>query len=272
MTEAFRWREAPHAQFAVIGSPVSHSLSPRMQNAALAEMGLPLRYVAIEVPVGEVGEALARLRDLEYVGANVTVPHKAEAFGWLAEVDDSARRLSVVNTVRFSGPRGPEGISTDGPGFLDTLADLNVQPAARATLLGAGGSARAIAAALADAGYAVSIFNRTRERAEKLIADLNIDAAILDLPEVRSADVVVNATAASLTGGDLGIDWASAQPETIAYDLMYAGGLTPFLLAAANCGLRTVDGRALLVAQGARSLEWWLGRAAPRGVMTEAIR
>jgi shikimate dehydrogenase len=262
---AVDWREAPPGDFAVIGDPVDHSLSPRMQTAAFRARGEEYGYGAIHVPAGEVGLALEHLCSLGYLGVNVTVPHKAEARAAMIEVDAFAERCIAVNTVRL-----PDhfGINTDGDGFIDTIRDV-VQPGATVLLLGAGGSARSIALALALAGYNLRIFNRTAERAFSLVRALAIEAEVVDNPALQDVQLIVNATSASLHNESLPIAFSEAMPGAIAYDLVY--GDTPFLRSAEEAGLRTVDGKSLLVAQGARALEFWLGGTAPREAMFEAI-
>jgi shikimate dehydrogenase len=260
------WREAPEAEFAVIGDPVSHSLSPKMHGAAFAALGLSHRYVSIRVARGEVREALAVLRSHGYLGVNVTIPHKEEAFEAVQTTDDFAICCRAVNTIRLADM---EGTNTDGSGFLDTV-EGQIDPGATVLLLGAGGSARAIALALTQGGYNLRIFNRTAERARLLVSELGIDAAVVDTPTVEDAQLIVNATSASLAQESLPIDWRAAPPSALAYDLVY--GSTPFLTSAGEAGLRVMDGTELLVAQGARSLAFWLGLEAPRDVMLEAIR
>lgn len=292
MTPVFEWRGAPPGDFAVIGDPVSHSLSPRMHAAGLAQMGLDLCYRAIRVHAGEVAPAIERLRSLGYRGVNVTVPHKAEARAAMRTVDEFAARCDAVNTIRLEDLHG---INTDGSGFLDTLEGL-VPPGCAVLLLGAGGSARALALALTLAGYNLSIFNRTRERAAALVRELAIEAEVVDDPGLQDVQLIVNATSASLRNespisfgtGESKLQTPNSRGQgqkfkvksseskvqspnsKLAYDLVY--GDTPFLLAAREAGLRTIDGKRLLVAQGARSLEFWLGRDAPRDAMFEAIR
>ncbi|MEJ5170669.1 MAG: shikimate dehydrogenase [Fimbriimonadales bacterium] len=268
MTEFFEWREAPPAQFAVIGDPVGHSLSPRMHAAALRALGIEARYVAIRVPRGEVSRCLARLADLGYVGVNCTVPHKAEALVACASVDPFARRVGAVNTVRLDRI---EGTNTDGPGFLDTLRPLRLAEGSRVLVLGAGGSARAVAAALAEAGFRVALWNRTAERAEALVGEVGLEAELMPTPDPHGCSLIVNTTSAGLRGEPLSLDWSRAPADAVAYDLMYGDEPTPFLKAAASLGLRVVDGRPLLAAQGARSLEWWLGVQAPRREMLRSI-
>lgn len=267
-TTVFELASLPEAEFAVIGDPVGHSRSPRMHGAAFDAMGLPYRYVAVRVESGEVGRALAAMRGRGYLGVNVTIPHKAEAYAWAERPDDFSRRIRACNTLR---PDNGEAINTDGPGFLDTLAELDLPAGATVTVLGAGGSARAVVAALADAGYRVRLFNRTRARAEALVAELGAPIAVCRRPELRDCRLVVNATSTGLTGDSLVLDWRETHPECVAYDLAYGEGPTPFQADAEAHGRRSLDGRGLLVAQGARSFAWWIGQEPPRAVMLRAI-
>lgn len=269
MTEVFQWREAPAAEFAVIGDPVGHSLSPRMHGAAFEALGLPYRYLAIHVPRGEVAPALERLAALGYRGINVTVPHKEEALAWAVDVEPLAQRVRAANTLRLAGRAC---INTDAPGFLDTLAGFN--PVRRsALLLGAGGSARAVAVALKDAEYELSLYNRTTARAFALANELGLPCERVRVEaDPAGAAIVINTTSASLRNEELAIQWERAEPGALAYDLMYSAELTPFLRGAASRGLATMDGLGMLVAQGARSFLWWLGIDPPRQVMREAIQ
>lgn len=267
MTTVFPWQEAPEAEFCVIGDPVSHSLSPRMHTAALASIGLPHRYVAVHVPRGEVAAALDRLERLGYIGVNATVPHKEDALVWASFPDPFARRVRAVNTVRFSDR---SGTNTDAGGFLETLADRNIEPG-RALVLGAGGSARAVVAALAENGWSLRLWNRTAERAVQLQDELAPEADVCELPDPDDCGLVVNTTSASLQGEVIAVDWHRAPKHALAYDLMYAEKPTGFLQEARRNGHPICDGRALLVAQGALALEYWLDVRAPREVMARAI-
>ncbi len=266
MREVYEWRDAPAAEFAVIGDPVGHSLSPAMHHAAFKALGLPYRYVAVRVGTGEVAAALDHLAASGYQGVNVTVPHKQESILWCREVDPFVARVGAANTLQLATPRERSCINTDAPGFLATLPE---EPKS-VLLLGAGGSARSLAAALADKGCHLRIFNRTRERAVQMVAELGIAAEILESPDLREADLILNTTSTSLKGESLNLRWSQAKSGALAYDLVY--GETPFLRDAAAAGLRTTDGLPLLVAQGALSFEWWLGIEAPREVMMEAAR
>lgn len=265
MTEFHEWADAPAGDFAVIGEPVSHSLSPRMHAAAMRALALGFTYRAVRVPPGEVAPALARLASLGYRGVNVTIPLKQEAAEAARTRSEFAARCGAVNTL---GLPDLHGINTDGDGFIETIRDL-VPPGGRVLLLGAGGSARAIALSLAIGGYNVRVFNRNAERAHALVRTLAIQAEVVDSPALQDVQLIVNATSASLSQESIPLRFADADPRALAYDLVY--GETPFLREAASAGLETRDGKLLLVAQGALSLEFWLGVEAPRNAMREAI-
>ena len=258
----FEWCEAPAADFAVIGDPVSHSRSPQMHNAAFKELGLDFKYVAVHVLPGEVKEALSHLAELGYQGINVTVPHKEEAIGWCLHVDRFVTEVQAVNTIDLERHAG---INTDANGFLATLPDV---PGKSALVLGAGGSARALARALVREGWTVRIHNRTAEKATALAAAVGAQTA--DQPDPTGANLILNTTSASLGGEELPVLWDKADSGALAYDLAYGGELTPFLKAAAARGLATMDGLAMLVQQGALSLEWWIGANAPIETMMKA--
>ncbi len=262
MNQVYSWRDAPAGRFAVIGDPVSHSLSPRMQNAVLRELGEQGEYIAVHVPEIEVSLALDHLAQLGFEGINVTVPNKSAARQWCERVSEFASAAEAVNTIAL---QGREGINTDGPGFLETISEF---PGRRATVLGAGGSARAIVLSLSAAGYEVRLWNRTEAKARELAAVIR-GVVVLTEPTVADADLVVNATSASLAGAGLDLDWSGAEPNAVAYDLMYSSEPTVFL---ASAGPRPkLDGRAMLVAQGALAMEFWLGRPVPREPMRRAV-
>ena len=131
--------------------------------------------------------------------------------------------------------------------------------------------ARAVAAALEQGGYPFAIYNRSRDRAESLVRELNVTARVLSAPDPSGYEVVLNATSASLSGSSVEVDWKLAVPGSLAVDLAYATGPTPFMVEAAAAGLAVHDGRRLLVAQGAWSIKWWLGVEPPRSAMLSAI-
>jgi shikimate dehydrogenase len=249
-TPYFEWREAPEADFAVLGDPVSHSRSPAMHAAAYAHFGLTYRYVAIRVAPGELFIALDHLKQLGYRGVNITIPLKAEALAACPNPAEFAVRVESVNTIDL---RSGAGINTDGAGFLRTIEPFPGE----VLVCGAGGSARAIVGALSESGRSVRLWNRTAARAEQLAREWPRVTAETNL-KIRCAAIVVNATAATLGGFDLEIDWEAGSNDLVAYDLMYQPEPGPFLSAAARHGFRTIDGLPMLAAQGALSFRYWL--------------
>ncbi len=265
MNQVFDWRDAPRAEFAVVGDPIGHSLSPRMHQASFWSIGYPGQYVAVHVKPGEVAAAFKHLKELGYIGINITVPHKLEAFQACSEVTPFAQRVRAVNTIDLQKGLGT---NTDGPGFIETLPE----GIKSALILGAGGSAWSIVLALAEAGVQVKIHNRTVARAEDLIAGLNhVNAALADSNGLEGYDLIVNTTSTGLSGARLELDWSAAKPQVLAYDLVYGEEPTEFLKEAQSAGLNTLDGRTLLVSQGALAFEFWTGKKADSSAMAAAL-
>jgi shikimate dehydrogenase len=247
----------------IFGWPIAHSRSPRMHGYWLERHGIDGAYVPFPVEPGNFALAVRGLRAVGARGGNVTAPHKVAAFDICDTVDDSARRAGAVNTLFFEDT-GIRGANTDGVGFLSNLRAFGVDPAAGpALLLGAGGAARAIAAALLDAGVSVTVANRTPERAAGL-AGLLPGLKLVDW-SARSAALadhalVVNTTSQGMHGkGDLGIDFSRARPGSAAADIVYVPLETPFLAAARAAGLRRVDGLGMLLHQGVPGFSHWFG-------------
>ena len=269
MSEWFEWREAPAAQYAVLGDPVSHSLSPAMHGAAFRELGMDDVYVAVRVPLEEFEEALTYLTDRGYLGASVTIPLKAAAFSWAREMPDLERRMGVVNTLRL---KDRSAINTDAPGFLSVVSDLGVNAPCDVLLLGAGGTARALAVALEDAGFSLRCWNRTRSKIDDLVGELGLGARVLDEPEATGCSLVVNATSASMSGECPPLLWEGVREDAVAIDVFYSDGPTAFELVARMNGVgTTVDGRRLLVAQGVLAFTWWTGKAPSVLAMLKAV-
>ena len=256
-----------------------------MQNAAFAAAGLNWCYVALPVARTRLGDALRGLVALGAAGANVTVPHKEAALAYLDDTSDDARAIGAVNTVRVQGER-LVGYNTDGAGLLDALRiDGGVAvEGARAVVVGAGGAARAAAFALAGAGAAsVVIANRNWDRAAALVADLRralpggaAEAVPLDgaaAARIAGATLLVQAT----TVGSGAQRTQSAVPEAALHqglsvmDMVYEPRETVLLREARARGCRAIEGRSMLVYQGARAFELWTGRPAPTGAMRRAV-
>ncbi len=250
----------------VLGWPVAHSRSPQMQNAALAALGLDAwHYQRLPVPPELFDETVRALPAAGFHGANVTVPHKEAALALADAATAAARAIGAANTLTFTDA-GIHADNTDAPGLI---AALPAPPAGAAALvLGAGGSARAAAYALREAGAArVSIFNRTAERARRLAADLDVRVAERPQP----ADLLVNCTTVGLHDPDAApIDLAALDRYGTIVDLVYREGGTALTRAALATGHPSVDGLEILVRQGALSLEIWTNRQPPLDAMRAA--
>ncbi len=265
MADWHEWRDAPSGDYAVLGDPVSHSLSPRMHQANFDALGLKSTYLAVRVPELEFPQALARLSKLGYLGVNATVPLKEAAYRWARDGDS---RIGALNTLRLALR---EGIGTDGPGFLETLGELGVD-VCRTLILGAGGTAKTLAVALNDAGFEVAIHSRTHRRAHAIVEESGCPIQVLERPDASGCGLIVNATSAGLSGESPALDWDTIPSQSLVYDVFYTDGRTPFLrLAESRGNLRTIDGRRLLVAQGALAFEWWTGLRASRKAMMQAV-
>jgi shikimate dehydrogenase len=262
----------------ILGWPVAHSRSPAMHSAALAAVGLEgWSYQRLPVPPELFAETTRALGAAGFVGANVTIPHKQAALALADCASAPAREIGAANTLTFAADGAIAAENTDAPGLI---AALERSPRGLSALvLGAGGSARAAVWALLDAGAReVSVWNRTYARAQELARAL--EARAVQAPE--AADLLVNCTSVGLaiTDGQQVVDALNQLALTLdlvgrysyVVDLVYRDGTTPLLAAARERGVRTLDGLAVLVAQGALSFELWTGRGAPLEVMRRAVR
>ncbi len=235
----------------LLGTSVSRSLSPAMQNAAFKAQDLPYSYEVMELPGdADIEAVLAQLTAQEVPGFNITMPFKETAVRFIPPGDDATLAIGCINTAVRAG-EGYVGYNTDWSGFLASLKnDYCCFPKGKkCTVIGAGGSARAIVYALTVSGAIVTIVNRTRERAEMLAAEFNATAAEF-IAETRfdTADMVINCTPE---------DFAyTVKKDGCYYDLNY---------------LRSETGKSMLVWQGAHSFELWTGRSAPVAIMKEVV-
>ncbi len=271
-----RWSFAGTA-LAVLGHPIAHSLSPVIHRAALAELGRSgadyrsWDYFRFDVPPEQLREALERLRDCAFRGLNLTVPHKVLARGLIREIAPEAADCGAVNTL-VNTPDGWRGANTDGYGFATAVREeLGLDLAGTVVvLLGAGGGARGAAVECLRRGCAALwIANRTRAHLETLLAQLRPLAGTVPLqgfdPASPPADLppgalVVNATSVGLRPGDPApVDLARLPRPAGVYDMIYRPATTALLRQAAVLGVRQANGLAMLVHQGAKSLEIWTG-------------
>jgi shikimate dehydrogenase len=265
-------------KIALFGNPVAHSVSPAMHRAALNDAGLNgWVYEAVRVEAEHLPEAVARVREADYAGANVTVPHKKAVMPLVDGLTPVAEAIGAVNTlIKRDGKL--LGHNTDSAGFLADLYAHDVKLAHRTVLiLGAGGAARAVAAACAGIGAAVRVAARNRAQAETLgqVAPVTVyDLTPLGLLEASdTAAVVVNATSLGMTPNCTASPWPEDVPfpaDAFVYDLVYNPPETRLVQQARAAGLRAATGLGMLVEQGLLSFELWTGRQASRAVMRRA--
>ena len=269
----------------LIGYPLGHTISPAFQQAAFDHYSLPVTYHAWPTHPDLLAAKVESLRNPEYLGANVTVPHKEPVAAMVDRLDASAETIGAVNTlVRENG--GLTGYNTDAYGFINSLkVKVGFDPRGRrVVLLGAGGAARAAAFALIEEDVAsLVIANRTVERAESLAASVrggatDIRAIGLIAPELErattDADLIVNSTSIGMEGGDAGpvspLPAELIPPTCLVYDMVYNPAETPLLKEAARAGAKGLGGLSMLVYQGAGAFEKWTGRRPPLDVMFKA--
>lgn len=267
----------------IIGHPVAQSLSPAFQSAAFAHCGLQTVYERWDTPPSALEARIAGLRSHDLLGANITIPYKEAVFPLLDELGGQSARVGAVNTIVNRQGR-LFGFNTDGPGFVAALRNVaHFEPEGKAILLlGAGGAARGIAFALAEARtQRIAIANRDGARALRLAADVAAggfrESNHVPLPaSLAGYDAVVNCTSIGMHGGpapeSLPADLATAKPGALVVDIVYAPEETPFLAAARARQLPTLGGLPMLIYQGALAFELWTGLAAPVDVMFESAR
>ena len=269
----------------LLAHPAGHSLSPAMHNAAFAELGLEATYEALDVTSEQLPEVMARLRERESYGANVTVPHKLTVLPFMDALTGAAQAVGAVNTI-INQEGHLIGDNTDATGFIRGLIeDADLEPRGRrAVLLGAGGAGRAVAYALLNAGVArLQIFNRTQEKAEALgleFAELgnveSVDFRGLDTA-VRGADLLVNTTSVGLEHEGVDPDLSPLPPGLLPHqglvcDLIYRPEKTRLLKDAEGEGLKVQNGVPMLVYQGAESFKLWTGEDASVHAMMNAVQ
>jgi shikimate dehydrogenase len=282
----------PPVRLGVFGDPVAHSLSPRMQNAALKTCKIDMQYARFQISPDELQSALDLIRELNFVGVNLTTPHKIAASKLMDEIDDNARRIGAINTVKIDNAK-LRGYNTDGKGFARAvrqefavdLRDLKVM------ILGGGGVARAIALQCARENCErLVIANRTFATAQKLAEELREYFAgprvlgpvprLQAIPweevairfQIAQLDLIVNATPLGLNRSDPSpIPARLLAPHLMIYDTVYREGRAPFVSAATEAGARAANGLAMLLYQGALAFEIWFEREAPIEAMREAL-
>lgn len=255
----------------VILHPAGHTRSPAMHNAAFEALGLDARYLAFDVPPAALAAAVAGARALGIRQLAVSIPHKQAVMEHLDAVEETARRIGAVNTITRDGER-LVGANTDWLGAVRALERERKLAGARAVVLGAGGTARALVFGLRERGARVTVLNRTVDKAEALARELGADGAgALDALADTPCDVLVNTTSVGL-GSDASPVPAAALPRgALVMDAVYDPPDTRLLRDAAAAGCATVGGKWMLVEQAAEQVRLWTGRDAPVEAMAAAF-
>jgi shikimate dehydrogenase len=271
----------------VLGFPVKHSLSPSFQNAAFAWHQLPHRYEKWEISPTELPSFLEKARREDFLGLNLTVPHKLSGWEISARRTPAAEATGAVNTLLLNEEAGGWlGHNTDVGGFLETLPDFDYAPSGKsAVIIGAGGAARAIVFALASGGAAtITIANRTPERAQAIVNALQplLPGTVLQVRDLDPAgwpadrSLIINATSQGVLEPDRPFPISAqamsgpAKAPVLFYDLTY--GQTPFIRAVRAADYPVQDGLLMLIYQGTLAFETWTGLAAPRPEMQAAAQ
>jgi len=265
--------------YGLIGDPVEHSFSPPMINAAFSSEKLDARYLGFRVKVGDVSEAIAGIRALNFAGVNVTVPHKSTVIPYLDEVTPLAKKIGAVNTI--SNVRGHlKGTNTDFSGFIRSLKTLNFSPKNKViAVLGAGGSARALLVGLADAGaFRVIVYNRTSERSKKLVAEFSqyfpqtkLESVSLQTIHDTPLDLLVNTTTVGMFSSEVPVDLKQCKKISLLADIIYNPIQTTLLKQAEEMGIAAVNGIGMLLYQGCEAFTFWTGKQAPEEVMRNRL-
>ncbi len=274
---------------ALIGNPVSHSLSPIMQNAALQYLGLDLIYIAIPCKDEDLELVLNSLKKINCKGLNITIPHKEKVFDLCSEISPIASKLKAINTLKLNSEKEWSATNTDVEGFVYPLKTLNLAKK-QSIVLGSGGAARSVIQGLINLNVSkISLISRNKSSLNELIKNfknqiqlqglLNSDNQAQNL--IQEADLIVNTTPVGMQttkheknmlpyGEDF---WRSLKAQTIVYDLIYNPAPTPLLKFCDKKGCMTIDGLKMLVAQGMKSLSFWTdGLDVPFTVMNDALQ
>ncbi len=256
--------------YAVIGDPISHSMSPIMHTAWFAEQGLDASYIPIQVKKEKLEQAVLSLKLLGASGWNVTLPHKEAIIPYLDHLDESAEWMGAVNTVVVEEDGSLTGYNTDGAGFVQSLEEVigSCYKHSSILVIGAGGAARGISFALKANGYTnISCANRTFASAKKLMHDINgTQAYSLDEAEnlIETFQILIQTTSAGMKNSaiDSPLSLKSLKPSAIVADIVYNPLLTPFLIEAKEKRAKIVTGLGMFVHQGSLSFLKWTTRQA----------
>lgn len=273
---------------ALIGNPVSHSLSPIMQNAAIQYLGLDLIYMAIPCKDEDLEIVVNSLKKMNCKGLNITIPFKQKVFDMCSEISPVAKKVKAINTLKLNDNKDWIGTNTDIDGFIYPLKNLNLIKKS-SLILGSGGAARSVIQGLIELKLSkITIISRKKNSLNELITNFKNDIEIKGLLStkneiknlIQETDLIINTTPVGMSNST-NIDelpfgqgfWDSINSKTIVYDLIYNPSPTPFLKFCDKKGCMTIDGTQMLIAQGAKSLSFWTnGLEVPFEVMHDALK
>jgi shikimate dehydrogenase len=259
----------------VVGDPIEHSLSPHMHNAGYAALGIAsdFVYLAAQVKIDAIEAFVKGIRALGIRGVSCTIPHKSLVIPYLDEIDETAMKIGAVNTI-VNDTGKLTGYNTDWLGIVDPLQTKTTIGGKHVALLGAGGAARAVLYGIQKQGGRVTIFNRTRETAEKLAKDFNSKALPLDdLAEIKNMDIIFNATSVGMHPSESETPLAKEyiMKHHIVFDAVYNPLETRLLREAKEQGATIIYGYEMLLHQGAAQFELFTGKPAPVDIMRETL-
>ena len=277
MVRDFVVRGSGTAALTKVGSPVSHSFSKHIHNAAFAARGVDAVFIPFEVADASAFArrmACPRTREITWSlrGLSVTAPHKQAIMEHLDWVEPKASEIGAVNTVVVEGDE-LRGYNTDAEAALKPLGGMIEIGGARVALIGAGGAARALLWALRGQGARTTVFARDPERARETAGEFGARADAIEGASFGGFDLVINATPLGTRGTrerETPVTAAGLRGARVAYDLVYNPALTRFLREARTAGCETIGGLQMLVAQAAEQFRLWTGAEAPVEVMREA--
>ena len=274
---------------ALIGHPVSHSLSPIMQNAALQYLGLDLIYIAIPCRDEDLSLVLDSLKKINCKGLNITIPHKEKVFDLCSEISPIAYKLKAINTLKLNSRKEWSATNTDVEGFIYPLTKLNLTKK-QSLVLGSGGSARSVIQGLINLNFStITVVSRNKSSLNELINNFGNQIELKGLLSddrrtqnlIEEADLIVNTTPVGMKTGNIEANrlpygetfWRPLKSKTILYDIIYNPAQTPLLKLGAEKGCMTINGLQMLVAQGVKSLSFWTdGLEVPFDIMDDALK
>ena len=273
---------------ALIGNPVSHSLSPIMQNAAIQYLGLDLIYMAIPCKDEDLEIVVNSLKKMNCKGLNITIPFKQKVFNMCSEISPVAKKVKAINTLKLTDNKDWIGTNTDIDGFIYPLKNLNLIKKS-SLILGSGGAARSVIQGLIKLKLSkITIISRNKSSLNELITNFKNDIEIEGLLStnneinnlIQETDLIINTTPVGMSNPINNDEipfgknfWDSINSKTIVYDLIYNPSPTPFLKFCDKKGCMTIDGTQMLIAQGAKSLSFWTnGLEVPFEVMHDALK